>query len=82
MKSLHTTEYEHFLKILISARKKAGITQQELAKSLKKPQSFISKYERGERRLDVIELLSITKALKVDPSQILQKLTSPKERSK
>ncbi len=54
------------MQTLIQVRKDAKITQQELASQLNKPQSFVAKYESGERRLDVVELLQITEALGVD----------------
>ena len=63
------------LSTLISLREKKELSQRQLAKRLKKPQSFVSKYERGERRLDVIELLEITNALEADPHQIIDELT-------
>ena len=52
---------------MIKARRSAGLTQIDLAKRLKKPQSFIAKYEGGERRIDVIEFLAITRAIGADP---------------
>ena len=52
--------------------KGAGITQQELAKRLKKPQSFVSKYENGERRLDVVEFLEVATALGFDGHALLR----------
>jgi transcriptional regulator with XRE-family HTH domain len=52
---------------LAAARRGANITQQELAARLAKPQSFVSEYERGQRRVDVVELLVISRALGVDP---------------
>jgi len=51
--------------LLVSLRTGAGLRQVELAKRLNKPQSFVSKYESGERRLDIIELYAICKALDV-----------------
>ncbi|MEH2010880.1 helix-turn-helix domain-containing protein [Nostoc sp.] len=59
---------------MIAARKEAKLTQQTLAKSLKKPQSFVAKYENGERRLDVIEFLLVTRVIGVDPCDILTKV--------
>ncbi len=56
MGSAYPEEYRRFLKKLKAARLEAGLTQVEVAKRLKKPQSFISKFETGERRIDPIEL--------------------------
>jgi transcriptional regulator with XRE-family HTH domain len=62
-KSVFTDDYEHFRALLIEARKGCSITQAELATKLGKPQSFVSKYERGERRLDLIEFITVAQAL-------------------
>lgn len=59
---------------LAKARKIAGLTQTELAERLKRPQSFVSKYESGERRLDVIEFLEVCKALEVRSTSLLREL--------
>jgi transcriptional regulator with XRE-family HTH domain len=63
------------------ARKSAGMTQVELAKRLRKPQSFVSAYESGQRRVDLLELTSIMLALGGDPravcSGILDELVPP-----
>ncbi len=53
------------LSLLRQARHQRGITQAELAARLGRPQSFVSKYESGERRLDLVELRQICKALGV-----------------
>ena len=60
--------------MLIEAREKAGLTQGALAKKLGRPQSFVAKYEGGERRLDMVEFLWVTKAMKVDPLRVLRTL--------
>lgn len=60
--------------VLLDARRKNGLTQVEVATLLDRPQSFVSKYESGERRLDVIEFLEVCKALKVNPATIIQQL--------
>lgn len=73
-KSVFTTEYDQFRRLLIEARKAAGLTQIDLALRLSRPQSFVSKFERGERRLDVIEFLDIAAALGVDPYSFLSQL--------
>jgi len=62
-------ETEHYKIVgacLAAARRQANVTQQELAARLGKPQSFVSEYERGQRRVDVIELLVISRALGFD----------------
>ena len=60
---------------MIQARQDSGTTQIELAKKLKRPQSFVSKYENGERRVDVIEFITVCKALGVDAKKIVANLT-------
>ena len=72
--SIHTREYDRFRALLIDLRKKAGLSQAELAKRLAKPQSFVSKFERGERRLDVIEFKSVAEAIGLDPLRLLGRL--------
>ncbi|MGI6240467.1 MAG: helix-turn-helix domain-containing protein [Candidatus Omnitrophota bacterium] len=56
-----STEYRAFLKRLIQARKDAGFTQVDAAKKLGKPQSYLSKCESGERRVDIGELKKFAK---------------------
>lgn len=65
-KSIYTDQYRKLLKNLTEARKEAGFTQAQLAKKLGKPQSFVAKYELGERRLDVVELMTIAEHLDID----------------
>ena len=59
MKSLRSPEHQDLMKMLSEARGKAGLTQRELAERLGRRQNFISKYETGERRLDVVEFIII-----------------------
>lgn len=54
-KSIHSNDYAVFLQLLRSARELAGLTQEEVAAKLNETQSFVSKCERGERRLDIVE---------------------------
>jgi transcriptional regulator with XRE-family HTH domain len=63
-----------FRELLVEARKRAGITQYEIAARLGRPQSFVSKYERGERRLDVLEFREVADALGIDPLRFLRRL--------
>lgn len=59
---------------LIEARREAGLTQDELAEKLGRKQAYVSKYELGQRNLDVIEFLMITQAIGTDPVRIIKKL--------
>lgn len=72
MTGRHT--YESFQKALVEARQSKRLTQAEIATRLKKPQSFVSKYESGERRLDVVEFLEVCRALSIKPNSILNKI--------
>ncbi len=72
MKSTHSKEYQQALAALISARKDRQILQTELAQQLGKPQSFVSKFEGRERRLDVVEFIAVCRAMKVNPVTMLR----------
>lgn len=61
--SAHSDAYRTMLRVLVEARHGAGLSQAQLAGRLGKPPSFVGKYELGERRLDVIELLVILRTL-------------------
>lgn len=74
-KSVFTDRYKLFLNLLVQERKDRGITQVSLAKRLDKPQSYVSKYENGERRLDIVEFLDIAACLELDAAAFIQKLT-------
>lgn len=56
MATLHTEEYESLVERLREAREEAGLTQEEVAGVFGRPQSFLSKIESGERRIDPVEL--------------------------
>ncbi|MER9256342.1 helix-turn-helix domain-containing protein [Mesorhizobium sp. M0598] len=73
-KSLRSARQRRLLKRLIAARKTKGVTQTQLADMLGRPQSFVAKYEGGERRLDVIEFLDLTEALDIDSCELLAQM--------
>jgi len=60
--------------LLIEKRKKAGLTQAELAKRLRRYQSFVATVESGQRRIDVIEFLDLSEAIGFDPIEVIKKL--------
>ena len=72
--SVFTQKYSDFRDLLIKYRRDAGITQQALADRLSKPQSFVSKFENGERRLDLIEFIEVSEALKFDVHEFIERL--------
>ena len=61
VKSIHTKEYAYFVERLQKARQEAGLTQVQVAKKLKRPQSHISNIETGQQRVDVVELQRFAK---------------------
>jgi transcriptional regulator with XRE-family HTH domain len=69
-RSVFSSAYAELRDRLVSARLACGLTQVQLAERLGRPQSFVSKIERGERRLDLVELVEITEALGV-PAELL-----------
>ncbi len=60
-RSIRTKEYAYFVERLRKAREEAGLTQVEVAKKLKRPQSHISNVESGQQRVDVVELQTFAK---------------------
>jgi transcriptional regulator with XRE-family HTH domain len=73
-KSKFSSEYSHFLSLLRSAREGRGITQAALAKSLDRDQTYVSKCESGERRVDVVELSHFCKALGIPLYKFIKEL--------
>ena len=71
-KSLKSPEYARLIAVLVAVRHSAGVRQQALAKKLGRPQSFIAKYEGGERRIDVVEFIAIARALGADPLKLFR----------
>lgn len=71
---VHPGEQRVVGECLAAARSRAGMTQRELAARLGKPQSFVSAYENGQRRIDVSEFLVIIEALSADPGAVLAEI--------
>jgi transcriptional regulator with XRE-family HTH domain len=74
MQSEHSIQYAKFCDLMVAARKEHRLTQLDLAKKLGRPQPFVSKYERGDRRLDVVDFLWITKLIGADPHEIIRQM--------
>lgn len=73
-KTIHSTEYADFLRLLRQFRERQGLTQEQLAEKLGATQSFISKCERGERRIDALELRSFCRAMGVSMTAFVAEL--------
>lgn len=73
-KSIYSAEYQQLCALLRQLRRAAGLTQAEVAERLNVPQSFVSKYESGERRLDVIELRHVAEALGATLEKVVSEL--------
>ena len=75
-KSVFTSAYASFLKVLIAARKRAGLSQEELGKKIGRKQTFISIIERGDRRLDLIEFCVLARAIGMEPTDLLAEIVA------
>jgi transcriptional regulator with XRE-family HTH domain len=73
---LHSHHYQIFRSMLVAAREEAGLTQVNIAERLGKPQSFVSKYERGERRLDFTEFVELADLLEIDIADFVNRYQS------
>jgi len=72
--SIYTARYRRLCELLVEARKSKGLSQAALSERLGWLQTTVSKYERGERRLDLVEFLDISQALDIDPHRVIRRL--------
>jgi transcriptional regulator with XRE-family HTH domain len=79
-KTIHSEEYTALLRLLRQKRQDAGLTQLQLARALKTSQSFIGKCERGERRIDVLELQAFCRVLGIELQAFMVELQERQER--
>ena len=73
-KSIYSKGQKHLQALLKDARKKRKLSQQAVADQLGRPQSFVAKYEGGERRLDVVEFVEVARVLGMDPVRLVRQL--------
>ncbi|NSX54124.1 helix-turn-helix domain-containing protein [Parasulfitobacter algicola] len=80
-KTIRSKGHETLCQALIEARKSAGLTQAELADRLRCHQSFVARIESGERRIDVVELIVLTRALgiAIEDTVALVEHSTPKD---
>jgi transcriptional regulator with XRE-family HTH domain len=69
--SLRSPQQHKLREILIDSRKAVGLSQAALAARLERPQSFVAKYELGERRVDLVEFVAVARALGREPGELL-----------
>ena len=81
-RSIHTARYGALREALVAAREAADLTQASVADALGRPQSYVSKVEAGERRLDVVEFLELAETLGADPLAIVEEVMAVRERRK
>ncbi|WP_028601760.1 helix-turn-helix domain-containing protein [Ottowia thiooxydans] len=80
-RSTHNSHYQLLLAVLKTARKRVGVSQVELAERLGNTQTFVSKCERGERRIDAVELVEFAEALGVPPQELLNEYLDQRSRN-
>lgn len=73
-RGLQSPPYKKLRRLLADARAEAGLTQTQVAERVRRPQSYVSKYENGERQLDVIEFIAVCDAMNVSPCSIVEQL--------
>lgn len=72
MKTIHNDRYQVLITELIKVRKNSGLTQQQVADKLTKPQSYIAKIEKCERKLDVLEFVDLCGVIGADRAEVLE----------
>lgn len=73
-RSVFTSKYKYVREFLALVRQKKGYSQRELSQKLKMASSFVNKYETGERRLDIVEVVELCKFLDVDAVKLVRNL--------
>ena len=76
-RSVLSPAYRRLRDWLVAGRQAQSLTQVQLAEKLGRPQSFVSKYERGERRLDFVEVFEIAQVLRIDVCHLVSELRRP-----
>ena len=74
-KSIHTARHEALRQAIIEKRLAAGMTQQQVARKLRRYQSFVATVESGQRRIDVIEFLDFANAIGFKPDPVIRKIS-------
>ena len=73
-KSIYSEKSKKLQELLVQARLNSNLTQQQLADKLGRPQSFVAKYEGGERRLDVVEFIEVCESIGIDAAKLIKQI--------
>jgi transcriptional regulator with XRE-family HTH domain len=73
-KQLRTARHRRLMAALVDVRTKAGVTQRELARRLDRAHSYVSRVEKGDRRLDVPEFIQWCEVLSMDPVEVIRRI--------
>lgn len=71
--------YQQFTDLMVRERRAQYLTQKQVADKLGVPQSFVSKIESGERRIDIVEFIEIAEAMGIDPTKLLKRIVTSKD---
>jgi transcriptional regulator with XRE-family HTH domain len=74
MRHLRSVRHRTLIELLVKAREASGLSQRALAAKLKRSPSYVSKFEAGERRLEVCEFIDLCAAINTDPAEIVHRL--------
>ena len=75
-RSLFSPAYGRLREALVAARHAQRLSQADVARALGRPQTFVSKYERGERRLDLVEVIEIAQVVGLDPTALVGEIAN------
>jgi transcriptional regulator with XRE-family HTH domain len=79
VKTLGSARHRGLIEVLVERRRALGLTQAEVARELGEYQSFVARYESGQRRIDVIEFLELAEILKFDAATVVRRLARMRE---
>jgi ribosome-binding protein aMBF1 (putative translation factor) len=78
VETIRSKRHRALVEAIMTERKKAGIRQVQLAKRLRRSQTWVARIESGERRIDVIEFLALAEAIGFNPTKIIELLLREK----
>lgn len=77
-KTLRSARHDALIAVIVERRKRAGLTQADVAKRLKQYQSYVARVESGQRRIDVIEFIDLSEAIGFNPAEVIRRIVAAK----